>query len=212
VLTQPLKKTVARSARASLRNATVGKLPARGQAAHGGGEVRRVGRGLRSKAISTALRFRCPGSARAGAYGTEEAPDNRGAPRLSRPCGLTFELRRPVRWAALGPRRIMEPATGLRGPRVARLAGSPLERGVRPQSCRSVPRWSDLGPEPWFRSEDTGPARAVPRRCFRRLPAGREAPSAGRCRPPAHLTATETSLRRAAAPALMVTAPLETPN
>jgi hypothetical protein len=127
-------------------------------------------------------------------------------------CCLTFELRRPVRWAALGPRRIMEPATGLRGPRVARLAGSPLERGVRPQSCRSVPRWSDLGPEPWFRSEDTGPARAVPRRCFRRLPAGREAPSAGRCRPPAHLTATETSLRRAAAPALMVTAPLETPN
>jgi hypothetical protein len=49
-------------------------------------------------------------------------------------CGLTFELRRPGRRATLGPRRTMEPATALRGPRVARLAGSPLERGVRPHA------------------------------------------------------------------------------
>jgi hypothetical protein len=52
-------------------------------------------------------------------------------------CGLTFELRRPARRATLGPRRTMEPATALRGPRVARLVGSPLERGVRPQCCRA---------------------------------------------------------------------------
>jgi hypothetical protein len=44
---------------------------------------------------------------------------------------LTFELRRPARRAALAPRRTMELATALRGARVARLVGSPLERGVR---------------------------------------------------------------------------------
>jgi len=45
--------------------------------------------------------------------------------------GLTFELRRPTRRGALGPRRTMKLATALRGPRAPRLAGSPLERGVR---------------------------------------------------------------------------------
>jgi hypothetical protein len=63
-------------------------------------------------------------------------------------CGLTFELRRPARHDALGPRRTMEPATALRGPRAACLVGSPLERGVRPQPCRSEPCLPDLGPAP----------------------------------------------------------------
>ena len=45
-------------------------------------------------------------------------------------CGLTFELRRPARHAALGRQRTM--SLRRRGrPRVACLAGSPLERGVR---------------------------------------------------------------------------------
>jgi hypothetical protein len=38
-----------------------------------------------------------------------------------------------VRQDALAPRRKMEPATALRGARVACLAGLPLERGVRPR-------------------------------------------------------------------------------
>jgi hypothetical protein len=53
------------------------------------------------------------------------------AARLRR---LTFELRRPPRQDALAPRRTMEPATALRGAKVACLGGSPLERGVRPHS------------------------------------------------------------------------------
>ena len=52
---------------------------------------------------------------------------------------LTFELWRPARRGALGPRRTMEPATALRGPRAARLVGSPLERGVRRRCTRRLP-------------------------------------------------------------------------
>jgi hypothetical protein len=46
-------------------------------------------------------------------------------------CRLTFELTRPSRRGALGPRRTMEPATALRGPRAPRLVGSRVERRVR---------------------------------------------------------------------------------
>jgi hypothetical protein len=53
-------------------------------------------------------------------------------------CCLTFELRRPARRGALGPRRTMEPATALCGPGAPRLAGSPLERGVRPYADASL--------------------------------------------------------------------------
>jgi hypothetical protein len=107
---------------------------------------------------------------------------------------LTFELRRPARRAALGPRRTMEPATALRGPRAARLVGSPLERGVRQQCSHSVggrtnlqhsrpasqarrrgPTASGGGTPParlarltGLRSAARSPAGAVPRRCLRR--------------------------------------------
>ena len=57
-------------------------------------------------------------------------------------CGLTFELRQPARRAAFAPRRTMEPATALRGAKVARLVGSPLERGVR-RHC-ATPLWTHL--------------------------------------------------------------------
>jgi hypothetical protein len=45
--------------------------------------------------------------------------------------GLTFELRRPTRWGALGRQPTMSLRPGCR-PRAPRLVGSPLERGVRP--------------------------------------------------------------------------------
>jgi hypothetical protein len=68
------------------------------------------------------------------------------AHQMSAFCGLTFELRRPARCAALAPRRTMEPATALRGPRAARLVGSPLERGVRQQCSHAYGELTHLQP------------------------------------------------------------------
>jgi hypothetical protein len=59
-------------------------------------------------------------------------------------CGLTFELRRPARRGALGPRRTMEPATALRGPRCHASRGRLSSEGLGLMQC-SPWRGEDLG-------------------------------------------------------------------